>query len=160
MATRAVLVAALAAALLAGCGSSSKSSSTSTTKTDATATFKSGYQPLVNQLKNTTIAVGHAVQTAKSKTDAQLAAKFKSLGGQWQNELSRLETLQPPPRMAVNFNTLKGAATRVESDLTAITSAAATHQAQPARQATVSLINDALATKDAAGKLNQQLGIK
>jgi hypothetical protein len=158
-APRAWSVAAVATVvvLLVGCGGGSSSSSS---KPDQTTTFKNGYQPLVNQLKDTTVTIAGAIQSASSKTDAQLKTRFQGLAGRWQDELSRLETLKPPSKMAVDFNTLKGSASRVESDLNAIVAAAATHQSQPAAQASATLVNDALATKNAAIKLNKQLGIK
>jgi type IV pilus biogenesis protein CpaD/CtpE len=137
---------------VSGCGGSSSS--------DQTAKFKKSYTTTVVQLKQTSSAIGHAIQGASSETDAQLVTTFRGLAGRWQNQLSQLETLKAPSKVAADFNTLTAAATRVESDLNAIVAAGATHSASAGKQAGASIVPDVLAAKSAATTIDQKLGVK
>jgi hypothetical protein len=145
----------VALAALTGCGGSS-SSSTST----QTANFKASYQAVANQLKQSSQAIGTAIQQAPKQTDAQIGATFHNLAGRWQNQVSRLQTLKPPSNLATSFNTVTGAAGRVEADLTAIVSAASTHSAAAAQQASASLVSDILTAKAASTTITNKLQAK
>ena len=138
--------------LLSGCGGSSSS--------DPTAKFKASISPVVNQFRDISQGIGGAIQQAPSQTDAQIAATFHTLAGRWQNELSQLQTLKPPPNLAAPFNTLTGAASRAEADLTAIVAAAETHSGAAAKQASATLVTDILSAKSASTTITNQLGIK
>src|SRR5947199_295548 len=120
-------LALLAAAVpLAGCGGGSSSS-------DQTSTFKKAFQPIEVQLQATGQAVGSALQQAPSGTDQQLSAAFKGLASRWQGQVNRLKALNPPAKVSADFKKMTGAATRFESDLTAISAAAATHSKSAAQ---------------------------
>ncbi len=138
--------------LLSGCGGSSPS--------DQGAKFKTGILPVVNQFRDISHGIGTAIQQARSQTDAQIAAAFQTLASRWQNKLSQLETLKPPSSLAVTFNTLTGAASRVEADLTAIVTAARTHSSAAAEQASAGLVSDILSAKSASTTITNTLGIK
>ena len=116
--------------LLAGCGGSSSSSSS-----DQTATFKTGFDSVAGQLKQSSEAIGV-------------------------DQISQLQTLKPPSNLAVTFNTLTGAASRVEADLTAIVAAAATHRSAAAKQASASLVTDILSAKSASTTITDTLGTR
>ncbi len=150
---RAALVVAFV--LPAACGSSASSSSS-----DPTAQFKSSLSPVVGQLKQTSQAIGLAIEKAPSQTDAQIASAFHALAIQWQDQVSRLQTLKAPASLAVTFNTLIGAATRAEADLNAIVAAAQTHSAAAAKQASATLVSDILAAKTASTTITNRLGIQ
>lgn len=139
-------------ALLSGCGGSSSS--------DQTAKFKSSYGSVVAQLETSSKAIATAIQQAASKSDAQIGTTFRDLAAGWQSQLSQLETLKPPSKVAADLNTLASPAQRVESDLNAIVAAAGTHSKAAAEQASASLVADLTAVKSAAGTLNQKVGIK
>jgi hypothetical protein len=139
---------------LAGCGGSSSSSSS----LDQTASFKTSFDSAAGQLKQGSHAIGVAIQQASSRTDAQLAATFHQLASRWQHALSQLQTLTPPSNLAVTFNTLTGAATRVEADLNAIVAAAETHSSSAAEQASATLVTDILAAKSASTTITDKLG--
>lgn len=145
---------ALVGALLLpiGCGGGSS--------TDPTAKFKAGFSPVVNQLKQTSHAIGVAIEQAPSKTDAQLGSEFHALAGRWQSQVSQLETLKPPADLSASFNTLTAAATRTEADLTAIVAAAETHSVSAARQASATLVTDILSAKSASTTITKKLGLK
>lgn len=144
-----LLSTAVAGVLLAGCGSS-----------DPTATFKGSFSPVIHQIRGSAIAIGREIQRAPSQDDAQVASAFAGLATRWQDQLSRLQTLKPPPQLAAQFNTLTGAATRVESDLNAIVAAARTHSTAAARQGGASVVQDILAAKAASTGLTSRLGIR
>jgi hypothetical protein len=144
-----VLLVAIAAIPMASCGSS-----------DPTAQFKTGYNALRQPFNQTANAIGSAVQHAPTQTDAQIHATFQNLAQHWQGQLSKLETLKPPKNVASQFNTITDDATRIDSDLDAIVSAASTDSASAAEQASASLAADATALKAATTQLRKQLGIK
>jgi hypothetical protein len=144
--------ATVAALLLGGCGGSSTP--------NATTTFKHAFVPTVNEFRATSQVIGKAIQSAPSHTDAQLGQAFQSFAHRWQATLSKLNALKVPPRFQVDFNTLASAASRTESDLTGIVSAAETHSKAAATQASASLINDILAAKAASARITGRLGVK
>lgn len=138
--------------LASGCGGSSSS--------DQTAKFKAGLSPVVNQFGQVSMDVGTAITKAPSQTDGQIAATFHDLATRWQNQLSQLETLKPPSNLAADFNTLTAAATRAETDLNAVVTAAETHSRSAATQASASMVTDIAAAKAASTTLTDKLGIK
>ena len=139
----------LALTLVTGCGGSSNNQSSS---------FKRGYESTANQLKQVSHDIGVEIQQAPKQTDAQVLAAFRGLATRWQNHLSKLQTLKPPSNFAADFNTVTGAAGRVEADLNGIVSAAGTHSAAAARQAAASLVSDILTAKAASTKITGKLG--
>ena len=138
--------------LLAGCGSSSSSSSTN----DA-ASFKSSFTPVVNQFKDVSQGIGTTIQAASAKTDAQLATAFQQLAARWNTAVNKLKSLTPPAKYSSDFNQLKSAAARVESDLKAIVSAAGAHSKSEAEQAARSLVDDIVTAKAASTRITSQL---
>ena len=141
-------------ALTVGCGSSS------TTTTNTTAKFKTGYANVRKELKATTTSIANAISQATSKTDAEIGTTFKGLANTWQTNASQLQTLKPPANVAADFNTVKGAATRVEADLNAVAAAAATHSSSAAARAVASIATDLGVAKTADTTITQKLGIK
>jgi hypothetical protein len=138
--------------LLAGCGGSSSS--------DQTAKFKTGLTPVVTQFRQISMEIGSTIQGATSQTDAHLGAAFRDLASRWQDQLSQLQTLKAPSGLAAPFNTLTGAASRVEADLNSIVAAAATHSKSAAEQASASLVVDILSAKSASTTITTKLAIK
>jgi hypothetical protein len=141
----------VAVALLSACGGSSS---------NQTAKFKAGYVSTANQLRQTSIAIGKEIQQAPKQTDSQVLVAFRSLAARWQTHLSQLQTLKPPSNLAADFNTVTGAASRVEADLNAIVAAAGTHSASAAEQAAAILVGDVLTAKTASTKITNKLGSK
>jgi hypothetical protein len=151
--SRVLCVAALLATIvLAGCGGSSAP--------DPTKTFKRAFVPTVNEFRDTSQAIGTAIQQAPKQTDAQIGQTFQGFARRWQATLSKLNAIKVPPAYQIDFNTLSSAASRTESDLTAIVSAALTHSRSGATQASASLVNDILAAKAASTKITDRLGVK
>ena len=147
---RIALVGALLVITACGGGSSS----------DPTAKFKTSFSSVVNQLKQTSQAIGVAIEKASSQTDAELASTFRTLAQRWQGQVSRLVTLKAPSGLSTSFNTLSAAAARTETDLTAIAAAAETHSASAAKQASATLVTDILSAKSASTTITSKLGIK
>jgi hypothetical protein len=147
---------ALAIGLLSGCGGSSSSSKTTTE--DQTASFKSGFEPAVGQLKQTAVAFAGALKDAPSQSNAQVRATFSGLATQWQAATAKLDALEPPSAAASDFDALKSSAASVETDLNAIAAAAASNDTAAAKQASLKAITDILATKSASTKVESALG--
>ncbi len=139
-------------AFVSACGGSSSS--------NQTAKFKTGFTASTTQLRNTSRAIGGAIQNASSETDAQLAVQFRGLASHWQNQASQLQILKPPARYAADFNTLTAAVSRVETDLNAVVAAAATHSKTAGEQAGASIVTDIVSAKSAAQTLDGKLGVK
>jgi transcription initiation factor TFIID subunit TAF12 len=138
--------------LISGCGGSSAS--------DQTAKFKQGFVPVVDRFRDTSRAIGTAIQQASSQTDAQIATEFGRLAARWQSQVSQLGTLKPPSNMASDFNALSSAATRAEADLKGIVAAAGTHSKSAATHAAASLVNDISSAKSASTAITDKLGVK
>jgi hypothetical protein len=137
--------------LLAACGGSSS--------TDRTAKFKASYESARIHLRGTSQAIGAEIGQAASQSDRQILIAFRKLAGRWQTQLSRLQTLKPPAAVSTDFNSLTGAASRVESDLNAVVSAAATHSYSAAQQAGASIVSDVTATRQADATIAHKLRI-
>src|SRR5437868_2181891 len=93
--------------LLAACGGSSSS--------DQTAKFKTSFSSVGNQMQRTSQSIGATVQKATGQTDAQLASEFHAYATNWLNALCSLQTHTPSDIVTIPFNTMTGAAGRVES---------------------------------------------
>jgi hypothetical protein len=164
-----VAIALVAAAVIAGgCGSSSKTTSTKAATTSAGATtsaagsttaFTPGFKALTAQFQQTSKAIGGAIQTAPSKTGAQLATTFSALAARWSSQAGQLSALTPPASVSPEFSTLKAAADRVTADLTGVSRAAGTNNAAAARTDAGNLVRDIVAAKTAATKIDTKLGI-
>ena len=145
--------------LVSGCGGSSSSSSSasapasssSTSQTSETSQsagqFKAAIALVLNQFKSASQATGAALQQASSQNDAQVAATFNQLAAKWTSALTKLETLQPPPQFTAAYDRLKSRVSRVTADLAAIVSAAQSHNATAAKDATTKLVNDIVSAK-------------
>jgi hypothetical protein len=134
--------------LLAGCGGSSSSSS---------ANFKTGYQSAMKGLSTTAAQVGTTVEGAAKASDAELQSAFKALASRWQTGTAQLDKLTAPSSVSTEFSSLKSAASRVEGDLNAITSAASTHNGTSAKTAAQHLVIDLSAGKTADTKIRSAL---
>jgi hypothetical protein len=161
-----VVFATAALAALSGCGGSSKSTQTTSTPaspaqttTSPASAFASSYQAATVRLESASKAIGAAMREAEHHTNGELAQQFHALSAQWQAPLSALETLSPPAGLAVRFNTLKDSASRVEADLNAIATAAATNDDAAAEQASASLVTDVAAARSADAPIRHQLGL-
>jgi hypothetical protein len=158
----AAIVSIVALALvLAGCGGSSKSStSTSSSTTNQTGTFNTDFKAVTGQFKQASAAIGQAIQTAQSKTNAQLAVVFGGLATRWSSVTSKLSGLTPPGSVSSDFSTMRAAAKRASLDLTQVAASAGKGDASGAQSATRNLVRDILAAKAAATKIDSALGIK
>ena len=105
---------------------------------------------MLNEFGNASRATGAELQQASSQNDAQVAAAFEQLAAKWKAALTRLETLQPPPRFTAAYNRLKSEVSKVDADLAAIVSAVQSHDAAAAKAATTRLVNDIVSAKATA----------
>jgi hypothetical protein len=146
---------AAAAVIAAGCGSSSSGSSSNIAQSE----FNPNFGQVVNQFKQTSRAIGLAIEHAAGESDAQLTTIFSALAARWQSDVVKLKALKPPPSVAPQYQTLAGAATRTETDLKAIVTAARTHDANAAKQAGRQLVRDILQAKSSSQTITTKLGI-
>jgi hypothetical protein len=142
--------------IAAGCGGSGSSSSNTNASVPV---FRTDYKATVAQFKNTSHAIGLAVQHASGETDSQIGTEFTALASQWQTDLDHLNSLTPPPSVSGPFTTLKVGATSTENDLRAIVAAAHSHDGSAARQAGEHLVRDILKAKAASEVISHKLGI-
>jgi maltose-binding protein MalE len=155
----------LALMALSACGGSSSATQTQTqtqarTHPTQAAAFTIGHQAATAELEQISRAIGAAIEQAPNSSNAQLAQTFRDLAGRWQAQVSALEALTPPSDLAAQFNTLKDAVARVETDLNAIVSASETNNKSAAEQAAASLVSDIAATRAADAPIRKQLGLK
>ncbi len=136
-------------AVLSGCGGS-----------DQTATFKSGYNAVRGPLNQTGQAIAQEISQASKQTDAQVSASFSSLATRFQTQLAKLKALKPPSSVAAQWTNVTNAATRLDSDLNAIASAAGTHNSTATQKAAASLAADASALTQAITPIKQKLGLQ
>jgi hypothetical protein len=102
---------------------------------------------VLSQFKSASHATGVALQRASAQNDAQVAATFQQLAARWASALKKLEVLQPPPRITAAYTRLRSQVSSVTADLAAIVSAARSHSAPAAKDATTKLVNDILSAK-------------
>jgi hypothetical protein len=136
--------------LLAGCGGSSSSSSSN---------FKPGYTSAMKGLGTTASQIGTTIEGAANQSDSQLETTFKSLATHWQSGAAQLDKLTAPSSVSSEFASLKGAASRVETDLNGIASAASSHSESAAKTAAEHLVIDLAAGKTADTKIRSTLGL-
>jgi TolA-binding protein len=126
------------ALVLAGCGGSSSPSLSA---------FKSGFAANKQSFHSLGVDLQHAIATAQTKTDAQLASEIGSLATRAKQQAASLSKLNPPPRYKADLQKLESGFRSVASDLGQIATAATKHDATTARSATLSLIHDASVVK-------------
>jgi hypothetical protein len=137
-------------AALAGCGGSS----------DTTATFTSGYNAVKGALNQTGQEIAKEIQQAPKQTDAQVASNFRSLAARFKTQVAKLQALKPPASVSADWTKVTNAASKLDSDLSAIAAAAASHSTAAAQQAGASLAADAQALTQSLTPVKQKLGLK
>ena len=136
-------------AVLSGCGGS-----------DTTAQFKAGYNSVRAELNQTGQAIAQEISQASKQTDAQVSASFRSLAQRFSTQVAKLTALKPPSSVATEWNKVTDAATKVDSDLSAIGSGAGAHNSSATQKAAASLAEDASALTQAINPVKQKLGLK
>jgi N-acetyl-beta-hexosaminidase len=134
---------------LSGCGGS-----------DTTAKFKSGYNAVRGPLNQTGQAIAQEISQASKQTDAQVSSNFRSLAVRFQSQVTQLKALTPPSSVAAQWKNVTDAATKLDSDLNAIASAAGAHNASGTQHAAASLAANASALQQAITPIKQKLGLK
>jgi hypothetical protein len=137
--------------LFAGCGGSSGDSS----KDD----FKKQFAPVDTELKAEGRDVAKAFETAKGKTDAELADAFDRLATRLDASISKLKAIKPTDALKADYARLQKQFTQVHKDLDDIASAARAHNAGTARTATERAVSDSAVIKKTANKVRKALGL-
>jgi hypothetical protein len=139
-----------AALVLAGCGSSS----------DTTAKFKAGYNAVRGPLQRTGQAINDELTKASKQTDAQVASSFQSLAQRFGSQVAQAAKLKPPSSLSKDWTSVIRAATRMEADLLALSTAGRSHNSALARSAVNSLAKNAQALSTAVAPIKSKLGLK
>jgi hypothetical protein len=127
---------------------------------DATARFKSGYNAVRGQLNQTGQAIAQEISQASKQTDAEVSANFRSLAARFQSQLTELKALKPPSSVSAQWKHVTDAATKLDSDLGAIATAAGAHNSSATQQAAASLAANASALQQSIAPIKQKLGLK
>ncbi len=127
---------------------------------DTTAKFKSGYNAVRGPLNQTGQAIAQEISQASKQTDAQVSANFRSLAARFHSQVTQLEALKPPSNVANQWKNVTDAASKLDSDLNAIASAAGAHNTSATQQAAASLAANASALQQAITPIKQKLGLK
>jgi hypothetical protein len=111
-------------------------------------------------LNQTGQQIANEIRLAPKQTDAQVAANFRSLAARFSTQVAQLKALKAPASVASDWTKVTNAATRLDADLSAIASAAASHSTAAAQQAGASLAADAQGLTQALTPVKQTLGLK
>src|SRR5438270_6753934 len=130
--------AVLLAAVLGACGSSGPSPA-----------FSRDFRAQESELNQLTRQLAGVIQTARQQTDIQLARQLGPLANRSEGVVRRLETLQPPADLAIDFSALRSALNRRVTDLRSIVAGLKAHNAAIARSATQSLLVDSASASTA-----------
>ena len=148
-----MLVMATVAVALAGCGGGSDSGS-------STSDFKKDFAKLDVQLKATGLAVGRAFQTAKGKTDAQVARDFDRVSNQVGAINDKLGKLTAPDAVKDDYETLQTNLSAIEGDLSDVAADARNHDAAKAKKDAATRVRDAAKIKPVANRVRKAVGLK
>jgi hypothetical protein len=156
-------------------GASSTPSATSTTSTVAptptstqatpgtsatsVSAFRSAFVVEKTRFRRLGSDLQKAIESAASKSNAQIAAEFQSLSTRAAQQAVRLAKLDPPAKYRKDLAQLTAAFAAVASDLSTIATAATSGEPQTARSATTKLVRDAAQVKAHDNALTAALGL-
>ena len=145
MSRRARVLAAVCAVavVVVGCGSSSSSD------------FRKKYNQVTRANASLPTDVNTAVTTASGKSDADLARRFSSLSDRTNRYVDQLQQLKPPSKAKDEYNAFLGSLRKIANDVSAISSAATSHDARKARASVQSLGTDAKSSGSAEDALKK-----
>jgi hypothetical protein len=147
-----LIAALLGVGLVAGCGGDDGPS--------AKEQFEKDYGEVNDDLLSLSEEVGTAVNTARGKSDAQLATQFASLGERTQEVRGDLDELDPPEEYQDLTERLSKAIDVVATDLTEIGEAADANDATAARAQAVELGRHSVEVRTARRELARRTGAK
>lgn len=158
----ALLTALLAVGLLAGCGGGDDGggSGAGDDAAELKERFDTGYRPINDQFLALGRETGEAINTAKGKSNAALATKFKSLSSRLAALKARLDTLEPPAEYAVDAKRVSDAMALVGGDLDQLARAADAGDAAEARTQAEELVRHSEAVGTARRALARKTGAK
>lgn len=137
---------ALLAVPLAGCGKSTEDK------------FAEDYKPLNAKLLKLGDDLGKSVNTARGKSDEQVASDFSRLSKQFKSLRTDIADLEAPDKLKGDSKKLTTALGAVEKDVSSISAAGKSGDPQAARQAARKLAADAQQVNTAQNKLAKATG--
>ena len=145
----------LGAGLLAGCGGDDDGGGDTASQKEQ---FDEGYKPINDEFVAVGNDVGQAVQTAKGKSNQELATTFGSLATRVLALKDRLTDLDPPDEYKADADRLARSMDVVAADLSAISDAAERGDADDARTRTQGLFRHSVETRTARRTLARKTG--
>ena len=143
------LAAVVAAALLAaGCGSSGPS---------ATETYKTAFSPINSEVIGTGTAVGQAVTSASTKTNARIGVDFARLSDRAAALAGQLVRLKPPEDVAADHKLLVSALRKEAGSLNRIAEAAVQGNVAAAKRASTAAVTGAAGIRDPRRRIATKL---
>lgn len=137
---------ALLSVPLAGCGKSTEDK------------FADDYKPLNAKLLKLGDDLGKSVSTARGKSDEQVASDFSGLSKRFKSLRTEVADLEAPDKLKGDSEKLTTALGAVEKDISNISAAGKSSDAQAARQAVQELAADARQVNTAQNKLAKATG--
>ncbi|MDP2711197.1 MAG: hypothetical protein Q8O56_08250 [Solirubrobacteraceae bacterium] len=153
----AVLLIAALAVFAAGCGGSDDDDGDDDAQ-QSVAAFNAGAKAATTETTSIGREIGSTIRTARTQTNAQLAAKFTNLAARARAVVDKLNALDPPDASRAKVTALVGALSTGAQDLDAIATAARAGDAAAARSATQTLARDSPAIEAAKDALDADVG--
>jgi hypothetical protein len=137
-------------------------STTTTPGTRATSVgaFRSGFVAERTRFRSLGSDLQKALESAASKSNAQIAAEFQSLSSGAAQQSVALAKLDPPAKYRKDLAQLTAAFAAVAADLSRISTAATRGEPQTAKSATIALVGDAGKVKAHDAALTAALGLR
>lgn len=137
---------ALLAVPLAGCGKSAEDK------------FAEGYKPLNAKLLKLGNELGTSVRGAKGKSNSEVASDFSRLSKKFKTLRTDIDELDPPDKLKGDSDKLTSALGAIEQDVSSISAAGKSGDAQAARQSAQKLVADSQQVNSAQNKLAKATG--
>lgn len=129
------------------------------TSTPSLSVYKAGFQSDKAAFHRLGLDLQSAIVGAQTKTDSQLAAELGAIATRAAAEARQIARLNAPARYKADTTALAAGFRGVATDLRAISSAAAKHDAASARAGTLTLLRDAAKVKASDDAISKGLGL-
>jgi hypothetical protein len=154
----ALVAALLALGLLAGCGGDDDNGNGGDDASAQKEAFDEAYGPINDDLLKTGNDVGTTINTARGKTNAELAVAFRALAARADAIKEKLDALEAPEEYKEDQQALSASVEVVARDLEEISDAARLGQANEARTQTQELVRHSVAVRTARRELARKTG--
>ena len=151
------MAALLAVGLLAGCGGDDDNGGGDEAASQKEE-FDEAYKPINDDLLKTGNDVGRTIQTARGKSNAELAVSFRALSARADEIKEKVDALEAPEEYREDQQKLSAAVEVVAGDLEEISDAARLGQGNEARKQVQELIRHSVGVRTARRELARKTG--